>query len=161
MAYLLDIKEYGSFKFPSNMDKNLIFDYLKKYRQFKYLTEIYDYLLLKNKDTNTTIIRHNFKNCSSYNSNNVNPFQIIKWTYDTLGNQGFAIKNGQQYMEQDIGDKLMNTGEYNFGWNIGENVIYKNYQNDQDISPPPLTKNDSTDMNFFDKNILNEKDIKK
>jgi hypothetical protein len=64
-------------------------------------------------------------------------------------------------MEQDIGDKLMNTGEYNFGWNIGENVIYKNYQNDQDISPPPLTKNDSTDMNFFDKNILNEKDIKK
>ena len=29
MAYLLDIKEYGSFKFPSNMDKNLIFDYLK------------------------------------------------------------------------------------------------------------------------------------
>jgi hypothetical protein len=64
-------------------------------------------------------------------------------------------------MEQDIGDKLMNTGEYNFGWNIGENVIYKNYQNDQDISQPPLTKNDSTDMNFFDKNILNEKDIKK
>ena len=63
MAYLLDIKEYGSFKFPSNMDKNLIFDYLKKYRQCKYLTEIYDDLLLKNKDTNPTIIRNNFKNC--------------------------------------------------------------------------------------------------
>ena len=29
MVYLLDIKEYGYFKFPSNMDKNLIFDYLK------------------------------------------------------------------------------------------------------------------------------------
>ena len=32
MFYLLDIKKYGSFKFPSNMDKNLIVDYLKKYR---------------------------------------------------------------------------------------------------------------------------------
>jgi hypothetical protein len=66
---------------------------------------------------------------------------------------------------QDVRDQLMNAGEYNykvkFGGNTGENVIYKNYQNDQDISPPPLTKNDSTDMNFFDKNILNEKDIKK
>ena len=106
-------------------------------------------MLLKNKDTNPTIIRNNFKNCSRNKSNNVNPFRHIKWPYNTLENQGPAIKNGQQYMEQDIGDKLMNTGEYNFGWNIGENVIYKNYQNDQDISQPPLTKNDSTDMNFF------------
>jgi hypothetical protein len=43
----------------------------------------------------------------------------------------------------------MNTSEYNFkvkfGGNAGENVIYKNYQdnqNDHGISPLPLTGND-------------------
>jgi hypothetical protein len=65
MVNLIDIKEFGTFKFPTNMDKNLVFDYLKKYRQCKYLTEICDELFdlfLKNKDTNPTIIRNDFKN---------------------------------------------------------------------------------------------------
>lgn len=157
MVYLIDIKEYGSFKFPSNMDKNLIIDYLKKYRQCKYLTQICDELidlLLKNKDTNPKIVRNDFKNCNNNSNNNINPFGHIEWPYDTLGNLVPAIKNGQQYMEQDVRDQLTNTGEYNFkvkfGGNTGENVVYKNYhynQNDHGISPPPLTGNDS-DMNF-------------
>ena len=44
MVYLLDIKEYETFKFPPNMDKNLFIDYFKKYRECKYLTEICDEL---------------------------------------------------------------------------------------------------------------------
>jgi hypothetical protein len=43
----------------------------------------------------------------------------------------------------------MNAVEYIL--NTGENVIYKNYQynqNDHGISPPSSTGNDSTDMNF-------------
>ena len=39
---------------------------------------------------------------------------------------------------QDVRDQLMNAGEYNykvkFGGNTGENVIYKNYQYNQNVS---------------------------
>jgi hypothetical protein len=38
---------------------------------------------------------------------------------------------------QDVRDQLMNAGEYNykvkFGGNTGENVIYKNYQYNQNV----------------------------
>lgn len=47
-------------------------------------------------------------------NNNSNPLGHIQWPYDTLGNLVPSIKNGQEYMQKNVRDQLMNTGEYIF-----------------------------------------------
>lgn len=136
------------------MNKNLTIRYLEKFRQCKYLTEICDeliYLFNNNKDMNPIKGINNDKN-----NNNSNPLGNIEWSYDILGNLVPSIKNGQEYIQKDVRDQLMNTGEYNFKVNFGgnaqENMIYENYQfyqKNNGISPSPLTEKDIRDLNSF------------